>query len=95
MEGTRGRHEQALGVGQRITRRDILHGTAALAGSSFPTARSFGEPAARVTPPQDQLAYPPALTGLRGDHPGSFEVAHAVRDGGIDIPSITHFGRAV
>ena len=89
MEGTRGRREQALGVGQQITRRDILHGTAALAGSSFLTARSFGEPAARVTPPQDQLAYPPALTGLRGDHPGSFEVAHALRDGGIDIPSIT------
>src|SRR5581483_9965420 len=25
--------------------------------------------------------YPPALTGLRGSHPGSFEVAHTVRDG--------------
>jgi spermidine dehydrogenase len=25
--------------------------------------------------------YPPALTGLRGSHVGSFEVAHAVRDG--------------
>ncbi|MEI4902598.1 hypothetical protein Q8G48_29085, partial [Klebsiella pneumoniae] len=25
--------------------------------------------------------YPPALTGLRGDHPGSFETAHALRDG--------------
>ena len=25
--------------------------------------------------------YPPAKTGLRGSHPGSFEVAHALRDG--------------
>ncbi|MBS0612797.1 MAG: NAD(P)-binding protein [Proteobacteria bacterium] len=25
--------------------------------------------------------YPPAMTGLRGDHPGSFEVAHGIRDG--------------
>ena len=25
--------------------------------------------------------YPPALTGLRGSHDGSFEVAHALRDG--------------
>jgi spermidine dehydrogenase len=25
--------------------------------------------------------YPPALTGLRGSHPGSFEDAHALRDG--------------
>ncbi len=24
--------------------------------------------------------YPPALTGLRGNHPGSFEAAHALRD---------------
>jgi spermidine dehydrogenase len=24
--------------------------------------------------------YPPALTGLRGNHPGSFETAHALRD---------------
>ena len=28
-----------------------------------------------------QAHYPPALTGLRGSHPGSFEVAHSVRDG--------------
>ena len=60
-----------------------------MAVSSFLTARSFGEPSALVTPPQDHLAYPPALTGLRGDHPGSFEVAHALRDGGIHVPSIT------
>jgi spermidine dehydrogenase len=29
----------------------------------------------------DGTAYPPATTGLRGSHPGSFEVAHALRDG--------------
>ena len=28
--------------------------------------------------------YPPRLTGLRGSHPGSFEVAHKLRDG--DLP---------
>ncbi len=28
------------------------------------------------------LVYPPALTGLRGNHPGSFEPAHSIaRDG--------------
>lgn len=26
-------------------------------------------------------AYPPALTGMRGGHPGSFDVGHAIRDG--------------
>jgi spermidine dehydrogenase len=30
---------------------------------------------------QDPGYYPPALTGLRGSHAGSFEVAHALRDG--------------
>ncbi|HJX08394.1 MAG TPA: NAD(P)-binding protein [Actinomycetota bacterium] len=35
----------------------------------------------------DGSEYPPAATGFRGSHPGSFEVAHALRDGerfGID-----------
>ena len=51
-----------------ITRRDFLGGTALTI-------------AAGVTP-LDQLRaatqryYPPALTGLRGSHPGAFEVAH-------------------
>src|SRR6185312_3947702 len=27
--------------------------------------------------------YPPALTGLRGSHPGSYEIAHRIRDGGL------------
>jgi spermidine dehydrogenase len=26
--------------------------------------------------------YPPLLNGMRGSHPGSFESAHALRDGG-------------
>jgi spermidine dehydrogenase len=32
--------------------------------------------------PSDPRYYPPSLTGLRGSHPGSFEVAHALRDAG-------------
>ncbi|MGH9431968.1 MAG: NAD(P)-binding protein [Terriglobia bacterium] len=31
--------------------------------------------------PQDSRYYPPALTGMRGNHPGSFEVAHTNRNG--------------
>ncbi len=30
--------------------------------------------------------YPPALTGMRGNHPGSFEVAHGIAWGGIKYP---------
>lgn len=31
---------------------------------------------------QDPRYYPPALTGMRGSHPGSFEAAHKMRDQG-------------
>ena len=53
-----------------ISRRDFLGGTALLiAGGLTPRAQLRAEPA---------RYYPPALTGLRGSHPGSFEVAHQV-----------------
>ncbi|HEX3503162.1 MAG TPA: NAD(P)-binding protein [Xanthobacteraceae bacterium] len=51
-----------------ITRRDFLNGTAlAIATGLTPAEQLAAEPA----------RYPPALTGLRGQHPGSFETAHA------------------
>ena len=57
----------------RITRRDFLNGVALTIASGL-------TPAAPVA--ADPPRYPPALTGLRGQHAGSFEVAHAVgRDG--------------
>src|ERR1700732_4143395 len=53
----------------RITRRDFLNGAPLTIASGL-------TPAAQVT--ADPARYPPALTGLRGQHVGSFEVAHAV-----------------
>ena len=51
-----------------ITRRDFLGGTALAIGAGLtPAAQIAAAPA----------LYPPALTGMRGEHPGSFEVAHA------------------
>ncbi len=69
------RRDRELGMGRAITRRDLLGGMGvALSGSLLlPWARTEALPAA--------APYPPALTGLRGSHPGSFEVAHAMRDG--------------
>src|SRR5215467_16028163 len=62
-----------------ITRRDFLGGTALAIGTGL-------TPAAQIA--AAPTLYPPALTGLRGQHPGSFEVAHALaREGqrfGID-----------
>jgi spermidine dehydrogenase len=54
-------------------------------------AQAAGSPAASPAA-QDVLGYyPPLLTGMRGSHPGSFEAAHALRDGAIP-PSPTDTG---
>jgi spermidine dehydrogenase len=56
----------------RITRRDFLQGAALAAGTC---ALSPLELLARQG---GAAPYPPALTGLRGSQPGSFDVAHAI-----------------
>jgi spermidine dehydrogenase len=70
-----------------ITRRDFLNGVAiaiaGVAGLDAPPAAAQpagGGPADRG-PADGGPAYPPALTGMRGSHPGSFEAAHRLRDG--------------
>src|SRR6202158_470490 len=83
--------DRYLGMDRPITRRDFLNGIAvgAAAGASGPLlaaspAPAAAGPGAAQLPPAAQDAfgyYPPLLTGLRGNHPGSFEDAHALRDG--------------
>ena len=71
--------DHQLGMDRPITRRDFLNGIAIGAGAAVSTPL-FGAPAA--TAAQDTPGYyPPLLTGMRGSHPGSFEDAHALRDG--------------
>jgi spermidine dehydrogenase len=80
---TRVERLRRLGMGRAITRRDFIDGiavTAALAASSG--ALAAVDPEGVGTAPQDRAGYyPPTLTGMRGSHPGSFEAAHALRDG--------------
>ena len=65
--------DDKLGLTQPITRRDFLNGIAiSTLGATLPfplkvLASDFGS-----------SEYPPILTGLRGSHIGSFEVAHAL-----------------
>jgi spermidine dehydrogenase len=78
-----GNRDRELGMRRRITRRDFLNGVAvgigALGSASLPDLASgmHGLAAGADSP----KAYPPALTDLRGSAPGSFDVAHALRDG--------------
>ena len=56
-----------------ITRRDFINGTLMVAGSSLLSCRGTGDGVLSILEPS---YYPPALTGLRGSHPGSNEHAH-------------------
>jgi len=69
-----------LGVRRRIRRRDFLNGMALAAGTVAGSriASAFETEHVIETSPE---YYPPVLTGMRGSHEGSFEVAHQVRDG--------------
>src|SRR6266853_5470588 len=91
------RNDRELGMDRNITRRDFLNGVAvgtggAVAGSMIP---GFAwEALGASTAAQDRSGYyPPALTGLRGSHVGSFEAAHALRDG-ASIPAAADTGES-
>ena len=70
----RNRRDEELGMTRDITRRDFLNGVALTVGAAVLPTNLFAFS-------QKNEYYPPALTGLRGDHVGSFEVMHSVRDG--------------
>jgi len=80
-----------LGMERKITRRDFLDGVALAVGSAAaagPLAMAGVLPGAegsgvkpRVQEEGKLPAYPPALTGLRGDQDKVYEFAHQLRDG--------------
>jgi spermidine dehydrogenase len=70
-----------LGMDRRITRRDFLNGVALTIGAAILPSSLFLGCERHLEPEQSPDYYPPALTGLRGSHPGSFETAHSLRDG--------------
>ncbi len=74
--------DRKLGMDRSITRRDVIHGIGAI-GAGFAIPGSLLGCAKR--PAGESIYYPPALTGLRGNHDGAFEVAHALaREGRTD-----------
>lgn len=77
------RRDRELGMRRPIARRDFLNGVAlgvgALATTGLPTLAAAATQIERFAQ-DDPSYYPPALTGMRGSHPGSYSVAHSVRD---------------
>jgi spermidine dehydrogenase len=86
-----GMDDRRLGMDQPIARRDFLNGVAVAAGSiasaMLPGALVEGLANEAAVSAQEN-SYPPRLTGLRGSHPGSFEAAHQLRDGGLRLEAL-------
>jgi spermidine dehydrogenase len=75
------RRDRELGMGRSISRRDFLNGVSvAITSSVLPPSAVT---AFRSRSRQETDDYPPIRTGMRGSHPGSFEVAHEMRDGRV------------
>ena len=71
------RSDRELGMDRPISRRDFLNGVGVVAAGSLVPGRALAEAVAAL----DGVAvangaYPPLLSGMRGSHQGSFEVAH-------------------
>ncbi len=73
--------DKDLGMQRTISRRDFLNGVAFTVGGAMlpPAALAFDE--APSTLEKTPGYYPPALTGMRGNHDGTFTYAHRLRNG--------------
>jgi spermidine dehydrogenase len=81
------KRDRKLGIGRSISRRDFIGGVGVvLSGSllscTWAQTEAPQDPGLFGRTSQDSNAsYPPIRTGLRGSHPGSFEVAHELQLG--------------
>jgi spermidine dehydrogenase len=72
-------NDRQLGMNRAISRRDFLNGVSLALGASLIAPQDVWAEAFAGSPAAGY--YPPRKTGLRGSHDGSWEVAHALRDG--------------
>ncbi|MBT5219792.1 MAG: FAD-dependent oxidoreductase, partial [Woeseia sp.] len=73
--------DRDLGMHRDITRRDFVNGVGAAVGGALVPPGWLSAQEVAPNAPGTENYYPPAQTGMRGSHAGSFEVAHAARDG--------------
>jgi spermidine dehydrogenase len=74
--------DRELGMTCPITRRDFLNGVAVGTGGLLAADPLLAALLAEETAPEKAPGYyPPALTGMRGNHDGTFTYAHQLRDG--------------
>jgi spermidine dehydrogenase len=76
------KRDRELGMHCPITRRDFLNGVAVGAGGLLAADPLLAALLAEQAAPEKAPGYyPPALTGMRGNHDGTFTYAHQLRDG--------------
>ena len=75
--------DENLGLDRAITRRDFLNGVAVGIGAAVTYADPILAAALEdeFAPEKAPGYYPPAKTGIRGNHDGTFTYAHRLRDG--------------
>ena len=74
--------ERELGMDRAITRRDFLNGIAIGVGGILAASQGMSAFDTKEFAPEKATGYyPPALTGMRGNHDGTFTFAHRLRDG--------------
>jgi spermidine dehydrogenase len=79
--------DRELGMDREISRRDFLNGVAIgagaglLAGTISPERLLAAGIFDQSSPEKSPDYYPPARLGMRGNHDGSFTMAHRMRDG--------------
>ena len=78
--------DRLLGMDRDITRRDFIHDFS-LAGLGLTLPGGLAARAADGVTAPSPANYPPVRTGMRGSHPGAFEVAHALAREGKAFPA--------
>jgi spermidine dehydrogenase len=96
VDNTQVDNKDPAAVPLNVDRRQVLGAIAgtvsalALTGANSATAAPTDAHHAQDVPGY----YPPTLQGMRGSHPGSFEGAHALRDGTLKIEDATRLDEA-
>ena len=88
--------DKKLGMQRAITRRDFVQGAAVTVGATLHT-NALGLPnvataSVSVGAGAEDIEiadYPPIKTGMRGAHPGAYEIAHALARDGAKFPKPT------
>jgi len=85
--------DKRIGMQRAITRRDFVQGAAVAAGAALQAgalgSSGLANASAAVSAGAHRMTiadYPPVKTGMRGSHPGAYEIAHALARDGAKFP---------